>query len=160
MNIRHTVDFVVKWQREYHQKNKKTLYVEELGRHRFAFAVGIETWSKTSKHVIPDACKIPFIDPPRSLPLRLELGSVNRLAANLHEIYFIDATNPSYNGFRIKTPAKPMPEFLPKTFSIGRNLLWALREKVDVTNIDFFYLKPCSEDYSFFCLLSQIILEV
>ena len=138
MSFKHTVDFVVKWQRNYNQKKKKTLYVEELGRHRFGFAVSIESWSKKSNDVIPDACKIRFVDPPSSLPLSLKLGPVNKLSANLHEVYFIDATNPSYNNFKIKTPARPMPEFLPKTFSIGRNLLWALREKVDVSHIDFF----------------------
>ena len=138
MSVKHTVDFVVKWQRNYHQKNKKIFHVKELGRHRFGFAVNIETWSKTSNDPIPYACKIHFVDPPRTLPLSLKLSPVTKLAAYLHEVYFIDATNPSYNNFRIETPAKPMPEFLPKTFSIGRNLLWALREKVDVSHIEFF----------------------
>ena len=137
MNWRETVDFTVKWREEYRQKKEKSLIVEELGRHKGGYSVLIETWSKASGDPIPEKCRIPLVNPPRSLPLVLKLGP-----GLVKDEYFIDVTNQHYNAnFKVKIPAKEiLPEFISKTFSIGRNLLWATRENIDLSHIKFFIM--------------------
>jgi hypothetical protein len=88
--------------------------VEELGRHFRENPSEIETWSKESGLPIPEECKVPFVNPPKSLPLRLKVN-FKQLPKEVRET-----------------------EFLNAFFSIETCLMWALRENVDIGDVDFF----------------------
>ena len=130
------VDFHVLPKGNYLNSRKIQFSVKELGLHGCSEdMVDIETWSKTSGHAIPEDFELPFINPPRSLPLSLKL---KRWTGERVYMY-LDVTNYEHLGrYKVKLPPKPMPEFIPEFFSIGKLLTWAMREQTDVSQIDFF----------------------
>jgi hypothetical protein len=133
-----SVDFTVKWRKEYGQNKKKHFSVEELGRHFRENPLDIETWSKESGLPIPEECKVPFVYPPKSLPLSLKMQRwfEDKYAS------FIDVTNPHFNSFKVNSPPKDLQEveFLNIFYSIEKCLTWALRENVDLSGSDFFII--------------------
>ena len=136
-NLRCSVDFTVKWRKEYRHNRKKQFSVEELGRHFRENPLDIETWSKASGLPIPEDCKIPFVNPPKSLPLSLKIDRWREDP----DLFFIDITNPHFNGSNFKLPPKNISEIeFPNIFySIEKCLIWALRENVGLSGVDFIF---------------------
>lgn len=126
-----SVEFSVKKPWEYRHSKTKKFSVEELGRHNFEHPVDLETWSRKSGAPVPKACQIPFVYRPKSLPISLKL---NRWCED-HQLYFSDVTN-DLNEFEIEIPSKNIPDFIPEFFSIGKILTWALREQVDLSQVN------------------------
>ena len=86
--LNYSAHFTVKWRKEYRQNKEKKLTVEELGRIFRSNPLEIETWSKASGLPIPEVCRVPFVNPPKLLPLSLR---IDRWVEDL-ENYFFDVT--------------------------------------------------------------------
>ena len=135
--LEYSAHFTVKWRKEYRQNKEKKFTVEELGRIFRSNPLEIKTWSKASGLPIPEVCRVPFVNPPKLLPLSLR---IDRWVEDL-ENYFFDVTSPQLGGFKIKLPPKDVAEieFLNMFDSTEKCLIWALREGADVGyDIDFF----------------------
>ena len=117
-----------------HQSSSCEFHIQEIGRTFKHHPVDIETWSKKSGQPIPEKCQIPFVRPPSSLPLSLKMDTW----VEDDNQYYSDETNHHGNDFNIKIPPVDMPEFLPDVFAIEKCLTWALREKVSLSQVEFF----------------------
>ena len=137
------VEFSVKQRWEYRYSQTKKFIVGELGRHNFEHFVDFETWSRDSGYPVPEACQIPFVYCPKLLPISLKLDRWS----DDRKWYFNDVTN-DIDQVEIEVPSKSIPEFIPEFFSIGKILTWALREQIDLTQVDFFCVSCALRDFA------------
>ena len=121
-------------EKRYNSVKPTDFSVEEIGRHHGQDEVSIETWSKDCGRPIPEACKIPMVKPPihRRLPLSLELKSWY----HMDRVSSLDVTNPTLRHFKLYQRTKKITDSIPEYFSIGKILIWALRENVGLSDCD------------------------
>ena len=145
MTTTDSILFSVGKREDYQQPRERELSVEDLGRHNYEDAVDFETWSRESGDPVPESCQIPFVHLPRTLPISLKMGESHGYGASF---LFSDPTQLNYEDtpYKIKLPPIEIPEFIPEFFSIGKILMWATREKVDLRHADFFILSCVLRD--------------